>query len=968
MERGRTLDTTGLGSAATLPFDPDSAGQTPSPTGITFGRYQLERVLGEGGMGVVWAAHDRELGRMVALKLLRPTLASADAELRLRREAQAMARLAHPNVIRVYDVGVADGKLFVAMEYVVGGTLKEWTSQKPRSVDEILAVFAQVARGLAAAHDLGLIHRDVKPSNVMVGDDGQVFVTDFGLARFAAEHDQVPHTATAVSDPELFRTITRTGGIVGTPAFMAPEQLLGAPVDERADQFSFCVSLWRALYRTAPFAGKSLGELVDTVTTGTLTPPPDDAGVPAYLRAVLERGLARDPRARFASMHELLEALTTDPDERRRHRRRRIATRLSLAALGVAAVAIAGVTWRLGRQAALDAPCDAAGDRFANVWDASVRDRLGREARALGKPFAVRSFEEVARQLDRARSAWEGMRRQNCEATRVHKVQSDTAMDLRAACLERRFDELASFVALLGQPSPELLASAPERAASVGDVSACADVTALARRLPVLADPDRRTAIATLERELATHRTALESERRVDRTIIDAAVTRAEAFAYPPLTAEALYVAALDRSLAKELAEARRTLDAALLEAEAGGDDLLRFQIEAALARVTGADLEQFEDGIRYGEHAHALLKRLGEHTRQDESLLLETMARIRWRQGKLDDALDLATRALALAEAIDKHGVATANRLWTLAIVHSERDEAEASLRHIERALAIVTQALGPDHPKIARMLQTRGGNFRRLDRLAEAEADYQRSLAIFRASLGEDVGEVGTVYTNLGSLYDKRGDHAAAVEQQRRAVAIYERVFGPDHARTLVARERLGGTLSKAGHAEEAVATLRQVIDGQRRAVGADHPWSSNAHFHLGMHYLRRAKQPALALPELEEARRAMTASQGPRAKLLARIHSAIGDTYLALDRPADAVASFEDGIACAGDDEARRAGLEHALAEALLAANQRTRARGVAETARRRYLALGDRAKEDLADLDAWIAEHWPPRPRR
>jgi adenylate cyclase len=276
--------------------------------GARMGRYELRSVVGAGGMGMVFEALDPELERSVAVKVLLRARVETEATA-LRREGQTMARLTHPNVIRIYDVGVGHGHAFVAMEFVRGGTLADWLARAARSPGEIVATFVQAGRGLAAAHDAGLMHRDFKPANVLVGVDGRVLVTDFGIAR---EVPTGPIGSAIDRDRRaLAVTATWTQGLVGTPAYMAPEALLCRVVDARADQFSFCVALWRALFGTAPFPGETLGALIDAVTAGVPLPPSPDAAsrVAPALRAVLERGLRTDPAARFPSMHALLAEL-----------------------------------------------------------------------------------------------------------------------------------------------------------------------------------------------------------------------------------------------------------------------------------------------------------------------------------------------------------------------------------------------------------------------------------------------------------------------------------------------------------------------------------------------------------------------------------------------------------------------------------------------------------------------------------
>jgi serine/threonine protein kinase len=289
-----------------------SADGVPHPTD-PLARYVVQREVGAGAMGIVYEALDTLLQRKVALKFLSPAHApeGGDRELyaRLLREAKALARLADPNVVAVYDVGHADGRLFLAMEYVEGRTLAEWQADGPRSWQETLDVYVQAGCGLAAAHEAGLVHRDFKPGNVLVGIDGRVCVTDFGLARI----DPAPHAAgQALAPPPddlVDGSLTRTGTVLGSPAFMAPEQLAGLAADARSDVFSFCVALHAGLYGERPFAGATPRELHASILAGRIRPAPEGAAAPAWLRAVVLRGLAPSPDDRWPSMRALLQEL-----------------------------------------------------------------------------------------------------------------------------------------------------------------------------------------------------------------------------------------------------------------------------------------------------------------------------------------------------------------------------------------------------------------------------------------------------------------------------------------------------------------------------------------------------------------------------------------------------------------------------------------------------------------------------------
>jgi predicted Ser/Thr protein kinase len=310
-------------------------------TPIKIGRFTIVRELGAGGMGVVYVAYDEQLDRRVAVKLLRGASPSSDASRRLEREAQAMARLSHPHVVTVHEVGTFEGQVFVAMEFVDGQDLRGWLKSEPRTWRAIIDVFRQAGEGLAAAHDGGIVHRDFKPDNVLVGKDGRVRVADFGLAHaFDAPAElHEPDLTTSQSNSRLSVSLTRTGAIMGTPAYMPPEQFAGQRTDARSDQFSFCVALWEGLYGRRPFAGSNIAALSLAISEGRTEPPPPESDVPTWIAAILTRGLSPKADDRWPSMRELLDAVGRDPSARRR--------RLLLGfGLGGAAVAlVGGLSW-----------------------------------------------------------------------------------------------------------------------------------------------------------------------------------------------------------------------------------------------------------------------------------------------------------------------------------------------------------------------------------------------------------------------------------------------------------------------------------------------------------------------------------------------------------------------------------------------------------------------------------------------
>jgi serine/threonine protein kinase len=332
--------------------------------GQRVGRYVLRALIGMGGMGVVYSAHDPELKRDVAIKLLRTDLHGqpGHSRARLLREAQAMAKLSHPNVIAVHDVGLHGEQVFVAMELIEGQTLRQWLGDGRHRRRETLGVLILAGRGLAAAHEVGIVHRDFKPDNVMIGRNGSVRVLDFGLARAVANENEPLSDGGGALTHSL-----SVGAMVGTPAYMAPEQLACEATDARSDQFSFCIALYQSLTGSRPFAGKTPKELLAAIRQGRKDSVAE-AQIPSWLRPILARGLRAQPDERFASMSELLAALERDPAAARRRR-------LMVAGAALAFAAIGAIGYQQSRRHA-SLLCQGAGPRMAEVWFGARKQQI----------------------------------------------------------------------------------------------------------------------------------------------------------------------------------------------------------------------------------------------------------------------------------------------------------------------------------------------------------------------------------------------------------------------------------------------------------------------------------------------------------------------------------------------------------------------------------------------------------------
>lgn len=430
-------------SAVTAAEPNASSAASRAPDSI--GKYRLDRTLGAGGMGVVWAAFDTDLQRPVALKLLHAESASTMQRSRLLREAVAMARLRHPNVVTVYDVGTVSGRDYIAMELVDGGTLDAWLETRPPRKEVVEALLA-AGRGLAAAHAAGLVHRDFKPHNVLRSTDGHIYVTDFGLARGQLEDGPelvqiaVPLDEPIASsrprprrDPVLDSPLTQTGVLIGTPAYMAPEQFAGDVPDPRADQFAFCVTAWQALTGERPFRGASVAELEAAVRAGTRHLAVD---LPARLRAVLERGLDPSPEQRWPDMTALLAALSAAVAEPSRRAARRWWT-ATLAAT-VLAGGVAVLAYRAAGGPGEEDGCVPADEAFSSAWGPERRAQLRKlhQGEAVG-PILL---------LDDLRRRWIRSYTTACEAERTPETEE------RVRCLLAIRDEAEASVRALLVP------------------------------------------------------------------------------------------------------------------------------------------------------------------------------------------------------------------------------------------------------------------------------------------------------------------------------------------------------------------------------------------------------------------------------------------------------------------------------------------------------------------------------------
>jgi tetratricopeptide (TPR) repeat protein len=715
---------------------PNPAGGEPNlAKGATIGRYVVLGLLGRGGMGEVYAAYDPELDRKIAVKLLRTrgSASTIDARTRLLREAQAIARLSHPNVVVVYDVGTFQDSVFIAMEFVEGHTLGYWLQTKTRPWREILDVFQAAGRGLVAAHTAGLVHRDFKPENVMITKAGQVRVMDFGLARETSEDQPSPSqretmdaaaraaalavTAPPDADPDatmqlgtrdddapvavgsggyLRLKLTQTGAMLGTPAYMAPEQFAGTGGDARTDQFAFSIALYEGLYGHRPFEGDNVVAVMANVVAGTITEPPADSRVPARIRKILLRGLAVKPADRFPSMAEMLAALAHDPAARRR----RFAG--AVAALAVVAAIVAGTHYFSAGQRAMCAGGDA---RAAVAWGPDRRKAVELAFASSGHKHATQAFATAAGLFDQYISRWTSMYKEACEATHVRGEQSSEVLDLRMECLGERLSNAKALSEVLLTSGKDVVDNAATAVGSLPTLERCSDVSMLRAMIRPPDDPVKRGEVNRLREDVARINALASSGRceqagKLGRPIQEAAAR----LGYRPLEAEIAY--ALGRRIDTcfvDTPQGLADLEDAVMAAEASRHEEIAIEASAWLAGAYADRSRDVRMGRHWLRHGEAILARFPGHPAL-EARIATSRGVVLSAEGRYEEAVREERRALAIQESLlgpNSLDVGfSANNAAIFLHELGRDDEAEALMR---RAMAIFAGVFGPDSGRFA-------------------------------------------------------------------------------------------------------------------------------------------------------------------------------------------------------------------------------------------------------------------------
>lgn len=616
----------------TLPAEPESTadgaarsdehaseGVVHSGVGQRMGRYLLLSQLGAGGMGVVYEAYDHQLDRKVAIKLLRTSVAHDDVEgsrgkasqaavaaelasSRLIAEAQSLAQVQHPNIVSIFDVGRTQSQVYLAMELVVGVTLKHWMSERPQPWRQVVEVFARAADGLHAAHSAGVVHHDFKPDNVML--DGRLCpqILDFGLAdgyggrpvataggnhasarvlHTVRDSRDSPRPRRADSARELEASALATSAsarrrdraVAGTPAYMAPEQHLGHETDERCDQYAFCVSLFEALYGARPFAGSTAERLEWAKSTLSMSAPPRPRAGPRWLHDLIIIGLAVNPDQRHASMAAIAQQLRDGTVARGRQ--------LALASIASVAVTLASVG-QLSRSLALRSECSNAANRAALVWNSATKHAIEGRLVARNDIASEAAWAHAARGMDDHMKLWAEAARSACDSTYAQGTQSQTELNLRMECLDSKLAESRELMASWAAADTKILEQAPAMVAGLSTIDECEDPQSWLANAHLPRDPAARAQVLELESRLRDMDASASQGNLSDaRELGTQIVVAAETLGAKGVAATAqIRLARIEADLIHPEAARARASEAMVL-AEAGRDDRLSAMVAA---------------------------------------------------------------------------------------------------------------------------------------------------------------------------------------------------------------------------------------------------------------------------------------------------------------------------------------------------------------------------------------------------
>jgi tetratricopeptide (TPR) repeat protein/predicted Ser/Thr protein kinase len=913
--------------------------------GATVGeRYVVVDSIGRGSMGAVMLAHDMQLVRRVALKVLLATGSTDDARTRMLREAKALAQLSHPNVVTIYDVGTHGGNVYLAMEYVDGEPLSAWL-QTPRSWRDVLAVMAQAGQGLGAAHKVGMIHRDFKPHNVVLGNDGRVRVVDFGIAAvdgtlnpasgkaaavqavsapaLAPSEGSLPTGEDAGSSPSLGGTsgntlpevfgekLTEEGAIVGTVGYFAPETAFER-VSPRSDVFSFCATLYRALYRQPPYPSESLEDYLNALARRDPPLRPSQTNVPYWVHEAVLKGLHCDPRERFASMDELLLVLSRDPT---RHRRQVVAA-AAVAGLAILGGAVGWAKHAQGQRTTL-AACAAGDGIIAATWNQAKRDAVGAALRKPNTPGASDGAERTVTNLDAYATNWAGTYRKAAEATLVHRAESQATMDARLECLEEQRAEFETLTDAMAQADAAFALSAVSVTYSLASPQRCLDPSVLSASQRLPSSPAARKQSLAWSTELArTEALELAGQFDVARERTERVLGEATVANDVGVESRALKLLGRNHERRQENSAALPDYYRALAASQAVGDEIASVWLASEIAFVIADPLGRPKDAEPWLALSRGMLQHVGPN-----------------------DALE-------------------SQLLNVEAVLLSDTHQIEACLAADQKLIDMRARVFGPDHPDTARAIANYAIDLSDAGRSEEAVGYFKHSVDLLERAWGPLHPGLVLYYTSYGRALGRAGhvdealkvdEHALVVNAPRGDNRYLVEILGDVAALSDVRRD--WATADSAARRGLELA----------RAMGEDtKPLEGRLLTALGLSILGRGGDPADAAAKCTEASSLTDQIEFDHAEGL----RCIGEAALARGDATSALASF--GAAEAESREltaGERAMLHFDHARALVASkHDLDAARALALSARDELRSVPARTG-DASDVERWLASNKP-----
>ncbi len=978
---------------------PDVVPHVELRPGASVGRFLVLKKIGEGGMGSVWTAYDPDLDRKIALKIVRPDRSETDdARARMLREAQALARLSHPNVVTVHEVGVHEDNVVLAMEYVEGETLKAWLVRErpdgsPDRLSRMLDIMRQAGQGLAAAHAAGMVHRDFKPANVIVGVDDRVRVVDFGLARTRepdAPKDDLVATfrseqtrSSSGARVELHDSVTQTGAFIGTPRYMSPEQFEGGDVDPRSDVFAFATVLYEATYGESPWRSTSASAIYSEMLDGPPSPP-EHPETPPWLAKAIRRGLAPKASQRFASMTDMLEALQDGAPGRRRSLRSVVA----LTALGVLAGAVPSL-FLLYRDDPRFAACDRIASRGAAMWSEEVSSGVRTAFENTEVPYATAAYLGVERELSRYSSEWAEAATSACVAVESNSTGGSVA-DRRAelACLEQAAGHYEDLVGLYRSADADTVEHALDAVSEIPALEWCA--AASTRSLGD--DPTVMQIRSDLSRARNLGRLGkAEAAREVAQQVVDKTANERLA----PLRAEALFE--LGRLEPASYAS-RMLFDSAFWLAFAAGDD--RLAARSAIAIVSRSSDSDTAGSWR--RHALGCLARLGFEADLMATLQI-ALASAAGHRGEDGLACEYARSALQLLEPrSDPLDLELSTALEAMGVADSTAGHHDTSNEALARAIEIIDARLGHDHPRAARIRSVMAMNlfvmqdFTASERLAReaivalehGSVGPSRLLANARRILGDTLVYSGRraegirlleaalealpdpqtdllapdILRSLGMAVFAEGRPRESLTYFRRALELDQMLRGPYHPHLGQILNTMTMALEALGDIDGAVLTARHAVMLRLRA--GEHYDAAIDLANLGVLFFNQERWQE----SVTHCRRAIDLYQRFGRAADSRLSfplRVLALSLLELDRPRDAVAPLERALALhhtAPFDKAEIPKTKLALARALWDSDgDRERARALALEAKAELTESKRERTVEYRETEEWLARH-------